>query len=246
MAWPSTPLWETSPFCRSALSARPSSSSAMCPTRSRRAVSSRLTSRHCPRCPTLPTCLTWLAVTRQPTSATRPTPSTSRTTRWRCAALLRVAVHAVHISHSSASLSVVAGLLPLAACGGQIKPVAADAQRVCAHSRPEGGRTSSRTQIRKTKNPTKVSVEQRLHEFPGETLCKSAGILFCRCCKQTLPTIKSSIIVHRDSTKHKEKKIEYAVPAPAPRATFPENRATLPARPRLTPHASSLTLPYPR
>ena len=123
---------------------------------------------------------------------------------------------------------------PAAGKSSQSQPTLNEFARTRAQKR---GRTSSRTSVRKTKNPTKVSVEQRLHEFPGETLCKSAGILFCRCCKQTLPTIKSSIIVHRDSTKHKENKIEYAVPAPAPRATFPENRATLPARPgRYRPH----------
>ena len=85
VAWPSTPLWETSPSCSSALSARPSSSSAMCPARSSRAVSSFLTSRRCPRCPTLPTCPTLHAATRRPTSATRATTATRRTTRWKCA-----------------------------------------------------------------------------------------------------------------------------------------------------------------
>lgn len=72
-----------------------------------------------------------------------------------------------------------------------------------------GGRTSCRTSIRKTKNPSKVQVEQRLREFPAETFCKSAGTLFCRACKQSLPTIKSSIVVHRDSEKHKENKSKY-------------------------------------
>ena len=127
---------------------------------------------------------------------------------------------------------------PAAGKSSQSQPTLNEFARTRAQKR---GRTSSRTTVRKTKNPTKVSVEQRLHEFPGETLCKSAGILFCRCCKQTLPTIKSSIIVHRDSTKHKENKIEYAVPLPLPRA--PHSRKIAPHCPhghasRLTPRAS--------
>ena len=41
--------------------------------------------------------------------------------------------------------------------------------------------------VRKTKNPSKVTVESRIHEFPTETLCKSGGVLFCRSCKNPLP-----------------------------------------------------------
>ena len=67
-----------------------------------------------------------------------------------------------------------------------------------------GTRTSTCTSLRKSKQPAKVRVEQRQREFHGETFIKSAGHLFCRGCKQTLPTIKSSIVVHVNSTKHKE------------------------------------------
>ena len=63
--------------------------------------------------------------------------------------------------------------------------------------------------IRKTKAPKGVTVEQRLHEFRGETFSKSAGVLFCRCCKQSVALLKQTIVIHKDSKKHQENKVKY-------------------------------------
>ena len=63
--------------------------------------------------------------------------------------------------------------------------------------------------IRKTKPPKGITVEHRLQQFPGETYCKSAGFLFCRCCKQQLSTLKQTLVIHTNSAKHKENKVKY-------------------------------------
>ena len=63
--------------------------------------------------------------------------------------------------------------------------------------------------VRKTKPPRGITVETRLQQFPGHTLCKSAGLLFCRSCKMQLSLLKQSIVVHTSSKRHNDNKILY-------------------------------------
>eukprot|EP00326_Haptolina_ericina_P035021 CAMPEP_0181246642 /NCGR_PEP_ID=MMETSP1096-20121128/44115_1 /TAXON_ID=156174 ORGANISM="Chrysochromulina ericina, Strain CCMP281" /NCGR_SAMPLE_ID=MMETSP1096 /ASSEMBLY_ACC=CAM_ASM_000453 /LENGTH=829 /DNA_ID=CAMNT_0023343497 /DNA_START=868 /DNA_END=3357 /DNA_ORIENTATION=+ len=65
---------------------------------------------------------------------------------------------------------------------------------------PEGPR-GRQVEARTTKE-TKVSVEQRLREFPGQGLRNSAGVVFCAPCKEQLPNIKGSIKDHVSRRKH--------------------------------------------
>ena len=52
-------------------------------------------------------------------------------------------------------------------------------------------------------------METRLQQFPGETFCKSAGVLFCRCCKQQLSLLKQTLVIHKQSGKHKSNKAQF-------------------------------------
>lgn len=52
-------------------------------------------------------------------------------------------------------------------------------------------------------------MEQRLQEFPAETFCKSAGVLFCRACTKEVSLIKQTIVTHVNSEMHKENKSTY-------------------------------------
>ena len=76
-------------------------------------------------------------------------------------------------------------------------------------TRPASNTVFQGSGVRKTKAPKNVTVEQRLKEFPGETFCKSAGILFCRGCTKTLSLIKQTLVVHTASEMHKQNKIAY-------------------------------------
>ena len=56
-----------------------------------------------------------------------------------------------------------------------------------------------------------VSAKERVNQFPDEYLTVDAGKLFCSCCREELPTKKSSIAAHVKSAKHlksKEKKAQ--------------------------------------
>ena len=78
-----------------------------------------------------------------------------------------------------------------------------------AKKKPKSKAVFAGAGARKTKDPKKVTVEQRLKEFPGQTLCKSGLVLFCRGCSHTLPLLKSSVKTHIDSKMHKQAVVEY-------------------------------------
>jgi hypothetical protein len=72
---------------------------------------------------------------------------------------------------------------------------------------PEGPR--GRQVERRTTKETKVTVAQRLREFPGQGLKESAGELFCGPCKETIPNIKGSIRDHVGRKKHTDNLQKY-------------------------------------
>ena len=76
-------------------------------------------------------------------------------------------------------------------------------------TRPTSNTVFQGSGVRKTKPPKGVTVEQRLREFPGETFCKSAGVLFCRGCTKELSLIKQTLVIHKSSEMHKANKIAY-------------------------------------
>lgn len=76
-------------------------------------------------------------------------------------------------------------------------------------TKPASGAVFQGTGVRKTKAPKGVTVEKRLQEFPAETFCKSAGVLFCRACTREVSLIKQTIVTHVKSEAHEEKKRTY-------------------------------------
>ena len=60
----------------------------------------------------------------------------------------------------------------------------------------------------KTKE-TKVSISERLTEFPNKSLTNAAGKLFCQCCAKTLQNIACTIKTHVGSDNHKTKYLKW-------------------------------------
>lgn len=73
---------------------------------------------------------------------------------------------------------------------------------------PEGPRGRSKAG-RNTSEAKHVPMLNRLNEFPNQGLKISAGALFCKPCAATLPNIKSSIVSHLATSKHKCKLLKY-------------------------------------
>ena len=55
-----------------------------------------------------------------------------------------------------------------------------------------------------------VSAKERVNQFPDEYLTVDAGKLFCSCCREELPTMKSSIAAHVKSAEHLKSKEKQA------------------------------------
>ena len=83
-------------------------------------------------------------------------------------------------------------------------------------TKPASGAVFQGTGVRKTKAPKGVTVEKRLQEFPAETFCKSAGVLFCRACTREVSLIKQTIVTHVKSEAHEALRVAPALSA-APR-----------------------------
>lgn len=73
---------------------------------------------------------------------------------------------------------------------------------------PEGPRGRSKAG-RNSVEAKHVPMLNRLKEFPNQGLKISAGALFCKPCAVTLPNIKSSIVSHVATSKHKSKVLKY-------------------------------------
>lgn len=97
---------------------------------------------------------------------------------------------------------------------------AEDLPELAAHERGRAtqAKTSSASSVTSTKwgalglhktGQTKVSLEQRLEEFPQQALTISATtrgkILFCKCCAKELQNIKETIKTHITSERHKSR-----------------------------------------
>ena len=80
-------------------------------------------------------------------------------------------------------------------------------ERAAKMKPPEGPR--GRQVERRTTKETKVTVAQRLREFPGQGLKESAGEVYCGPCKETLPNIKGSIRDHVGRKKHTDNVQKY-------------------------------------
>lgn len=72
---------------------------------------------------------------------------------------------------------------------------------------PEGPR--GRQVERRTTQETKVPVDKRVTDNPGQGLVCDAGKLYCRPCKEIIPNIKSSIDDHLKRNKHRDNLSKY-------------------------------------
>ncbi len=76
--------------------------------------------------------------------------------------------------------------------------------------KPPSGKKTGGGGHRASKEPTSITPQQRLREFPDYCLRISAGKLFCPCCKETLSLIKTSVSSHVKSAKHRTKQDAFA------------------------------------
>ena len=88
--------------------------------------------------------------------------------------------------------------------GDPAPPVAAiERDRVMPSKPPVGKRGRAESGLKTVE--AKVSVPMRLNEFPNQGLRDSCGKLFCGACVVVVPNIKSSIVAHLKTEKHKRK-----------------------------------------
>lgn len=84
--------------------------------------------------------------------------------------------------------------------GENIPLAGLERERSSKRKKPEGPRGRSKSS-RKTKE-SKVSVQQRIMQFPEQGFKESAGKLFCRACRDALQNLKEGLKRHIKSQKH--------------------------------------------
>jgi hypothetical protein len=91
---------------------------------------------------------------------------------------------------------------------GAVPDLAAHERERAAKMKPPEGPRGRQSSVRMTKE-SKVSVVQRICEFPEQGLIDSAGKLFCAPCKEIIPNIKGSIKDHVQRNKHTSNLVTY-------------------------------------